>query len=97
MCIEMLHVFQRVESIHKTQPGFSLEYQNLFTRYMQYKYAFLRQYKVFLQANIVTYSYLVCFRTANDASCKIVRYSFVTEMFCTDRSIFITLEATRRV
>ena len=25
---EMLHVFQRVESIHKTQTGFSLEHQN---------------------------------------------------------------------
>ena len=27
--IEMLHVFQRIESIHETQAGFSLEYQNM--------------------------------------------------------------------
>ena len=26
MCIKMLHVFQRVEPIHKTQARFSLEY-----------------------------------------------------------------------
>ena len=41
ICIEMLHVFQRDESIYKMQAGFSLEYQNIHARYMQYKYAFL--------------------------------------------------------
>ena len=34
MCIKMLHVFQKVESIHKTQAGFSLEYQSMHTRHI---------------------------------------------------------------
>ena len=34
MRIEMLHVFQKVESIHTTQAGISLEYQNMDTGYI---------------------------------------------------------------
>ena len=30
----MRHVFQKVESIQKTQGGFSLEYQNIYGRYI---------------------------------------------------------------
>ena len=43
MDIEMLVVFQRVESIHETQAWFSLEYQNVHTRYIQFEYPFLRK------------------------------------------------------
>ena len=43
MYIEMLVVFQRVESIHETQAWFSLEYQNVHTRYIQFEYPFLRK------------------------------------------------------
>ena len=34
MYMEMLHVFERLESIHKKQTGFSLEYQNIHARYI---------------------------------------------------------------
>ena len=34
MYIRMMHVFQRIESIHETQAGFSLKYKNIPTRYI---------------------------------------------------------------
>ena len=69
MCIEMLHVFQKVETIHKTQTEFCLEYENIHTRYILYKYTFLSPKNVYKRI-LFTYSYLVCV-TAKDARCKL--------------------------
>ena len=43
---KLKQVFQRAETVHETQAGFLLEYQNKHARYIQYKYAF--PHEVFL-------------------------------------------------
>ena len=60
----MLHMFQRVESIHETQVGFSLEYQNKHAWYIfgmpKHTYDI---YNILFSVNCFTnkwYSYLVC-------------------------------------
>ena len=42
--IEMLHIFQKVESIQKMQAGFSLEYQNIHIRYMNMPFSLHKRF-----------------------------------------------------
>ena len=68
----MLRVFQRVESIHETQAMFSLEYQNIHTRYIFNINILFSLQIVFYKRIVFTHSYLMfCVRTVKDGRCKI--------------------------
>ena len=68
----MLHVFQRVESIHKMQEGLSFEYQNRHTRCMFNINIIFFLHKIFEKRVLSTHTCLaICFRTVKDTTCKI--------------------------
>ena len=67
----MLHVLQRIESIHEMQAGYSLEYQNIQYTYI-YIYIYIHKgfYKQITNTHL---SMMVCILTLTlkDAICKI--------------------------
>ena len=64
ICIGMLYMFQRVESIHEMPAGFSLEYQNMNARYIFNINTLSSLHTVLYYRIVFTNSYLmVCFQT----------------------------------
>ena len=84
MCIEMLHLFQRVESIRETQAGPYLENQNIYTRYT-YRYTDI-------QDMLSTHSYLICVWNAKDTRCKIkIRDTFLPKKWSLQAKVLSSL------
>ena len=59
MCIKMLHVFQMIESIHETQAGYSLEYENIHTWYIYIIYLVYNIYNIYIIIIYIVYIWYI--------------------------------------